>query len=202
MDNIYDISIEGIGNVGGGCYKDIKVEGIGTILGDVKGEKISVEGVAKAEGFIKCNDLNVEGKLRCKGTVEVSDRARITGYMSISGDLQCREVFSDGKLCVSNLLSADKVFLSLCSKNKIKEIGGEEITVISERKSIFQGILYSNKLESYSIEGDRIVLENTECTIVRGHNVTINRGCNIESVEYTGEIFVDDRSQVKNIVKL
>lgn len=202
MDKIYDIKIDGIGKITGGSYKDIRVEGIGTIDGDIKGENIIVEGVGKATGNINCNYLNVEGKFKCRGNIEVTEKIKISGYITISGSCQCREVYSDGKLDIDELLSADKITLIIEATNRIKEIGGEDIRVIAAGKSVFEGIFYTKKLISDSIEGDNIILENTECKIVRGNNVTINRGCSIDIVEYSGKILIDEKSKVKNIIKI
>lgn len=202
MDQIYDIKIEGVGKIAGGTYKDVRIEGVGTIYGDIKGENIKVEGVGTSKGNITCNNLNVSGKVKCTGNVEVLDKVKISGYVTIQGNCQCGEVYSDGKLDVKELLSADKITLIIEATNKIKEIGGEDITILAGGKSIFEGIFYNKKLVSDSIEGDNITLENTECRTVRGHNVKINRGCNIDRLEYSGEVVIDKNSKVNNVVKI
>ncbi|MGL4107584.1 polymer-forming cytoskeletal protein [Clostridium sp. LP20] len=202
MEKNNNIKMEGIGQITGGTYNNIKIEGISTILGDIQGERMVVEGVAKVRGAIRCNNLDIEGKFNCKGNVDVSNRFNVSGYASIDGNCQCGELISDGKLMVRGLLSADKIVLEITATNEIKEIGGEEIRVIEGKKSIFQGLFYSNKLVSHLIEGDNIYIENTECSIVRGRNIKINKGCIIDKVEYTGEISIDNRSTVKNLVKL
>ena len=48
------------------------------------------------------------------------------------------------------------------------------------------------------IEGDNIVLEYTDADIVRGKNVVIGRGCNINKVEYTNEYKLKDDGKVEN----
>lgn len=202
MEKIYDASIEGIGKIIGGNYKNVSIEGIGTIQGDIKAEKIEIEGIGTAKGNINCDSFNVSGVLKCLGNVEVIEKTKISGYVTIKGSCQCRELYSDGKLDIDELLSADKVTLIIEATNKIKEIGGEEIKVIGGSKSIFEGIFYSKILVSDFIEGDNITLEKTECKVVRGHNVIINRDCNIDRVEYSGEISIDKRSKVNNIVKI
>lgn len=202
MEKKNDIKMEGIGQITGGSYNNIKIEGISTIMGDIKGVRMVIEGVAKARGSIRLNSLNIEGKFNCQGNIDVSQRVNVSGYISIDGNCQCGELFSDGKIMVRGLLSADKIVLEITASNEIKEIGGEEIRVTEGKKSIFQGLFYTNKLVSNSIEGDNIYLENTECSIVRGRNIKINKGCTIDRVEYSGEISIDNRSTVKNLVKI
>lgn len=202
MNNIYDVSMDGIGKIVGGNYKDVSVQGIGTIIGDIKGENISIEGVGSSNGSIDCNSLEVQGTFKCKGNVEALDEIKVSGLLTIKGNCQCRDLYSNGKLDIDELLSADKITLIIEATNKIKEIGGEDVKVIAGSKSIFEGIFYNKKLVSDSIEGDNIILENTECKIVRGHNVTINKGCIIDTVEYSGEILIDKNSKVNNIVEV
>lgn len=52
------------------------------------------------------------------------------------------------------------------------------------------------------IEGDDIYLEDTRSKIVRGNNVTIGRGCEIELVEYKNEIHIYDDQCAKEIKKV
>lgn len=45
----------------------------------------------------------------------------------------------------------------------------------------------SAELSAESIEGDEIYLENTNARVVRGNNVTIGPGCEIELVEFKND---------------
>lgn len=202
MKELYDVKLEGIGKVNGGNYKNIKISGMGGILGDINGEIVTIEGTCKADGSIKCININVEGILEVAGSIEVNDKIYISGVTKIEGDFQGREAHINGKIDVKGLFSADKINILLVGKNKIKEIGGEVISVLEERRSFINGIIIPNRLISDSIEGDVITLENTVCEMVRGHNVTIKGGCKIENIEYTGDITIDVKSKVENVTKV
>ena len=202
MDNLYDVKIDGVGKLNGGKYKDIKISGVGTILSNIEGQKVNIDGVGEIKGSVKCNELAVEGTLSCSGGVDVGEKVNVNGMLTVNGNLQGREVFCDGYLKVKGLLSADKVVLIAQGKNKIAEIGGEEITIKVIKRGIMDGLFFSNKLVSDSIEGDTISLENTICKIVRGHNIKINKGCTIDRVEYTGELVVDENAKIKESIKL
>jgi len=54
----------------------------------------------------------------------------------------------------------------------------------------------AGKLEAETIEGDEVYLENTKARIVRGKTVTIGPGCQVERVEYSLSLEVDERAHV------
>lgn len=202
MDKLYDINLEGIGKINGGNYKDIKISGVGTILNDITCENATLEGVCKVNGNISCNDISIEGTFNSNGSIEANDNIIVNGYISCGENIQGREVIINGKLKVNGLLSGDQIKILFIGKNKVKEIGGEVITALQEKKSFINGTIIPNKLISDSIEGDIIVLQNTECDMVRGKNITIKSGCKIKKIEYTGEISIDEKSKVENVIKL
>lgn len=202
MNKLYDINLEGIGKVNGGSYKDIKISGIGTILDEVVCQEIICEGVCKAKGSISCNNISVEGTFDSYRSIEANDKISISGIMKANGNIQGREITIDGKVKISGLLSGDKIKIVSMGRNIVKEIGGEEIIILEHKKNFINSILMPNKLTSNSIEGDIIELENTECEIVRGKNITIKSGCKIKRVEYTGEISVDENSNVEMLIKV
>lgn len=202
MNKLHDISLDGIGKINGGEYKDIKISGVGTILNNITCENITLEGVSKVNGNINCNNISIEGTFNSSGSIEANEKVNISGYLKLGENIQGSEVNIDGKIEVKGLLSGDKIKILFIGKNKVKEIGGEEITVFPAKKSFINGTLLPNKLVSDSIEGDIIILENTECDIVRGKKVTIKSGCKIKKVEYTDEIYVDEKANVENVIKL
>lgn len=202
MNKLYDISLEGIGKINGGNYKDIKISGVGTILNDITCEKADLEGVCKVNGNISCNDIFIEGTFNSNSSIEANDKIIVNGYINCGENIQGREVSINGKLKVNGLLSGDEIKILFIGKNKVKEIGGEVITALQEKKSFINGTIISNKLISDSIEGDIIVLQNTECDLVRGKNITIKSGCKIKKIEYTGEINIDEKSKVEDVIKL
>ena len=202
MSRIYDINLEGIGKINGGHYKDIKISGIGTILNDITCEKVLLEGVCKVNGNINCTDISIEGTFNSNGKVEAHEKILVKGHIKLGESIQSREVSISGKFEINGLLSGDEIKILFIGKNRVKEIGGEVITVLQEKKSFLNGTILPNKLVSDSIEGDIIVLENTECNIVRGQNITIKSGCKINRIEYTGEIEIDKNSKVESVIKL
>ena len=198
MENKYDFKLDGIGKIQGGVYKNLDVDGVTTIVGNIEAENIDIDGCVKSKGNIKCKNIKLDGLYRGNGYIEASERVTINGCPRINGDIQGKEIVIDGKVKVRGLVTGDKVLLTLSGKNYITEIGGEEVSVNA------YGYVFWSKplLTSDSIEADTINISNTNCKVVRGNDIRISRGCNIDRVEYTGTLKVDDRARVKEIVKL
>ncbi|MCL0069946.1 hypothetical protein M1O56_05235 [Dehalococcoidia bacterium] len=57
-------------------------------------------------------------------------------------------------------------------------------------------------LETELIEGDEILLEWTRAKTVRGKQIVIGEGCEIERVEYSESLEVDESARVGERVKL
>ena len=53
-----------------------------------------------------------------------------------------------------------------------------------------------NKLTVDIIEGDDIYLENTHAKVVRGNNITLGPGCEIELVEYKNDFKQDKEAEI------
>lgn len=103
---------------------------------------------------------------------------------------------------VEGLLNSEKIEVKLYGPSKALEIGGEEIKV--ERKGklgffalksmILPGL--KNGLTTNSIEGDEIFLEHTQAKVVRGNNIVLEAGCDIELVEYNDRFKMDENADV------
>ena len=154
--------------------ENLKIVGDLTVEKDLKVSKIKVIGSSKVANNLSFNEINVVGELyvtkNCEGTI----------------------LESSGKLLIDGLLSADIIKINPRNISIINEIGGCEITIKHKGINPFN----KGKVRSNIIEGDKIILQNTDCKIVRGHNITILSGRNIDKVEYTGTLTIDKKSKV------
>ncbi|AYE34986.1 hypothetical protein [Clostridium septicum] len=219
-----DIDISGMGTIIDNVKSSsIVVNGIGKSKGDIKTNNFVINGMFDIEGNAEINDLfEINGTFTFKGKVKGGniningkaivkedmnfDNAIVNGVLKVKGICQCEKICVDGKVNIEGLLSGDKIELNIITSNKIREIGGEEVIV---RKGINRKIrvLFISKeiigkLICESIEADKILLEQTKCNIVRGHDITINSGCDIERVEYTGELKINGDSNIKETIKI
>lgn len=209
-----NIRISGAGDVLGDV-KANSVSGSGSMAfrGDI------ITGSINASGSFSCHGSVVsKGEIKINGSAEINNNvdgkeivfnggSRVGGNVSfekmvtrggceIKGDCEGDDFSSLGGINIDGLLAADKISIVPEGESYIREIGGAEINIKSEKKKkimFFKITIGSDgELKCDIIEGDKIYLENTHCKVVRGENITIGKGCNIERVEYTGELNITD----------
>ncbi|MDQ0338808.1 cytoskeletal protein CcmA (bactofilin family) [Caldalkalibacillus uzonensis] len=192
------IKIYGDGSMPGGKFDKVSIMGHGCVEGDLTGkqckifgkgelegkavlERLCVFGTASIHGLLIANVLEVFGNLDVMEKM-TGDRGRITGWLTVKGNVEMEELSVKGGLKVEGLLNAGIFNLRLQhNTSRIREIGAEKITVQRKRLKLFKP---HDHLEAEVIEGDRIFLEYTTAKIVRGNKITLGPHCEIELVEY------------------
>ena len=157
----------------------------------------------KINGQLDCEQTVTSKDIFCRGSIHVKedlhgDKVRILGELTTEGDCGAEIFHVKGRFSISGLLNAGEMNIKLYGECYAGEIGGESIRI---RKSnallrLFQ-FLKKPQLETESIEGDHIWLENTKAGIVRGKQVTIGPGCEIDLVEYKEQLHIDHKSIVR-----
>ncbi len=188
--------------------KSLKVNGTTAISGAVKSEEIKVSGTADFNGAVESDLTKINGAMNVTGNIS-SDELYLKGGMRVSGDCSADTFDSNGGFSVVGLLNADNINIRLNGSCRAKEIGGNNITVklgdFSLRKlikSIFPSWDLKQRLSAEVIEGNDIELESTKAKIVRGDNVIIGEGCEIDLVEYKKSYNVSEKSTVKENKKM
>ncbi len=218
----YDnINISGLGTICGDVHANkVDVSGKGKSLGGIdckylyvsgtfKGEEnvrsskeINISGLAKFIS-IDCDYIYVSGKISLDKDLNFN-KVSIEGWLTVLENCQGQEFIVDGKVNIKGLLSADKIDISIRGKNYIKEIGGEEISIKDGGKVTVKILGLSKTISSYMecdlIEGDKIDIENTRCKVIRGENIIIGEGCVIDKVECSGDLSIDKKSEVLDII--
>lgn len=220
------VDISGMGKVNGNIKCNaMDVSGMAKIFGKIYCDKLSVSGTIKIEDEVIVKELEVSGTFKGLKDAQVN-KFEISGIAKVEGSLKSEEIYCEGILKVKENIEAEKVdirgninsggFLnceilemSLAGTSEIKEIGATNINVKNGKitsSAVLNVILPSkfknNKLIAEVIEGDDIYLENCEVKIVRGKNVKIGPKCNIQTVEYTNSIEIDDTVKIKNVEKI
>ena len=187
---------------------DFKIMGQAHINGNLTAREGKVSGKAVLDGAVSMDELKVQGQVRIDKQARI-DRLRVQGQTSIGGDLKTEEIDLQGELNVAGnctaerfkargaftidaLLNAGDIDIRQYGPSSAKEIGGERIIVRRAPasvlwqflKSIFLNLDFKDKFVTDSIEGDDITLEYTKAKVVRGNNVLIGNGCEIDLVEY------------------
>lgn len=205
-----DLNINGVATAAGGRYREIRIDGVGTVSGSVRSEGFRLNGIASIRGSLETGRLNADGKIKVEGrlaagTADVNglvdvfgaltgDRLAIRGLLNVRGDCEAERFESEGGFDIEGLLNAGEVDVSLHGRAKTREIGCESIRVrVAPKKNwkkLFQWLLgkWAPELSAGTIEGDDIDLENTVAAVVRGNRVAIGPGCRIGRVEYRTEL--------------
>jgi cytoskeletal protein CcmA (bactofilin family) len=216
---VYDeIAISGSGKVTGDAEaRNVRVSGAAHFEGSVKADSLrgsgsfhvardveagefKCSGSAHVGGSVKADKLAASGSVKIGGNAKVVN-AHISGSTRIGGDLEGEHVRSSGVINVGGLLSADTVEMALGGNCRVREIGGERITVLCGGRIgrgffCFGWLCRTGSLTVESIEGDDVHLEATTAKIVRGQRVKIGRGCRIERVEYGESLQIDPDARV------
>ncbi|TCW30864.1 polymer-forming protein [Thermohydrogenium kirishiense] len=224
-ENLNDLIGSGVGDSAGGKYRNVIISGVMGVKGDVectdfkcsgvskmdgsiKAENILVSGVNNVNGGIKCKELTVEGSLSVAHGVS-AEKVKIYGVLKVNDDLNAEIFISRGGFTINGLLNAENIDISLFVKCKVREIGGQSINVCKDNTNninffgkILETFSTSQKLIVDIIEGDDIYIEYTNAKIVRGKNVKIGPGSNVDIVEYKDKFEKDDNANVKEFKKI
>lgn len=173
--------------------------GASKVCGSVECETGRFSGATEVYGNLNFKDLSMSGVSKILGNAS-GDNAKISGITEIGGLLNAENI----EIIISPTAG--------CGQIKIKEIGCTNLTVtpgLNSFSSIFNSFFgKKNGLQGYAIiccdviEGDEIKLVSTKAKTVRGRNVTIGEGCEIEQVEYSGTIEIAEGAVVKNQIKI
>lgn len=219
--NIADLKINGHGSSTGGKYNSVVINGSGRIDGDLDCIYLKINGQCDVNGNVKADSVKINGNNSIKGNlraekVKINGTADIDGnlsvekvetYGSIDVDGDCNaEIFKiDGTFAIEGLLNAGELELNLYGPSKAREIGGEKITVKRKGKydlwglkSLIMPFGHNKELTVETIEGDDIYLENTQAKVIRGNNIELGPGCEIELVEYKNSLKQDEKATVTN----
>jgi cytoskeletal protein CcmA (bactofilin family) len=187
--------------------EDIKISGSSHIAGDIKCQEIKVSGSAHIERSLNGGEVNVSGSTRIDGNLR-GEQVRVSGSIDIKGDCESEEFFARGSFQIGGLLNAGNIEVGVSGFCCAKEIGGEKIEIRelggtgiwNKIVSLFTG--HTPGLKTDIIEGDDIYLEYTTAKIVRGNNITIGRGCVIDTVEYKEKLDITDSGKAVSQVKI
>lgn len=202
-----NIKVMGEGSSSGGDYEKISITGNGKVLGDVTAKKARVIGDCRFQGNAAFDLLHLTGKGKIEGDL-ISQELKVTGdltvrqnlkgnslqmrgFVTAGGNVDFESMDIKGGFHVEGFLNVGELVINLqLATSRAREIGGERIAIKS--RSLFNS---ARTLEAELIEGDQIYLEYTTAKIVRGNNIEIGPGCNIELVEYRTSFKCKHRDQ-------
>lgn len=187
------------------CSGEVRASGSMLCGGDMKAGDVNVSGSLKTEGDFAGENVSVSGGLRVGGAMKAAE-VRSSGGLHVERDLEAERLESYGNLNVGGMVNAETVEIRLSlSESKVGTIGGSTVRVQRPAATGFlSGILKPGcgLLTCESVEGDLVELSAVKAQVVRGDQVVIGEGCDIELVEYTGTCQVDENARVGSCVKV
>jgi cytoskeletal protein CcmA (bactofilin family) len=185
------------------------VNGKSVVKGNLETNSFKVNGFSEVGGNLSAKITKISGELLIKGNF-IAETIDIRGSLKVEKDCNTEVFNSKGGFVINGLLNAGNIEIDLYAPCKVKEIGGEKISVkrgnvFSLRSiinSIFPSFNLNDDLTVEIIEGDEIYLEWTKAKIVRGNNINIGPGCEIELVEYKNDLQMDKNAKVNNNNKI
>ncbi|MCL6444191.1 MAG: bactofilin [Alicyclobacillus sp.] len=212
-----NVDVQGIAKIHGDveCV-NCHMEGVSEIAGHVKAIKVNMNGKAKVLGDVVAEHIEVEGATRITGTCRAAGslmirgsstiggvsahKLTLDGVMRVKGACEAETFNGKGGFRIDGLLNADTIQMEICRDSSVNEIGCERIRVEHALSSkLFQR---SRRLTVQTIEGDEIYLESTKAKTVRGNQVTLGPGTEVDVVEYKtaflvlGNAWVGESKQV------
>lgn len=183
--------------------KTVEVSGASDIKGNLNAEQIYVSGASDIHGDVETKKIKISGASDIRGSLH-AEEVEVSGVIDIKGDCETENFKATGGFKIGGLLNADNIEVFIGGKCNVKEIGGERISV-KLSNNVGLGIIRAIKeafnvheyLTAEIIEGDEIYLESTVAKVVRGNNVTIGPDCDIDLVEYKGEIKLQNSARIK-----
>lgn len=221
-----EVRISGTGSINGDVECNLfKTSGASDVKGNLKAKSIEVSGASEIRGNVNAEDVHISGastingnvitkKIKVSGAAEIkgglhSETVEISGAIDIRNECEAEYFKATGGFKIGGLLNADTVEIGIGGKCNVKEIGGGKINIrrsnhvgiglIRAIKEVFNVREY---LITEGIEGDEIYLEATVAKVVRGNNVTVGPDCDIDLIEYTGELKLLNGSRIKEQKKV
>lgn len=190
--------------------KRIKILGSALISGSVKSGSAAITGDLKTSGDIQSETLVLRGGIDTGGGIKSED-VKLKGYITINKNCETEIFKSDGILTINGLLNAEEITIKTYGTCEVSEIGGEKITIGRGFNSSITKMIkflfmpsdfHKGTLVTDSIEGNEIHVSNTKAKVIRGKNVTIGDGCEIDLVEYEDKFSTHGKSTVREKRKI
>lgn len=180
-----------------------KIAGGAKIEGDIHAKEVKVHGSSTIEGNLVSLNLEVQGSTKVKKGLK-GERVSVEGSIKVNGDFEAETADFEGSFEINGLLNADSIEIGLHGRCFAQEIGGETIKVKKKSGMLLDKFIkaFNRELHTELIEGDTIHLEYTTSKIVRGNDVVIGPGCEIDLVEYKNDIKIDKNAKVKESKKV
>lgn len=203
--SVGDSRVEGNLKTGG-----MKITGSVRVGGKTTAGEVRVTGDLNMDSDFHAGHCHVKGGISTRGGIKADDLS-LMGYVTVKNNCEAERFKADGQIKIDGLLTADDIEIKAYGASRISEIGGDRIvirrgSVASLGKMIKLLFVPSNwgnaAVTVNTIEGDDVRLSNTRAKVVRGKNVIIENGCDIDLVEYKDNLRIHRGASVREEKKV
>lgn len=183
-----------------------KLTGTADFKGNLEVDRFTIVGNVNIDNDAVIKEIKIYGESIVKGNASV-EKADIFGFLNISGECNAETFIAKGPFKIGGLLNAGNIDIEMHCKCQVKEIGGERISIRRGTDVLVKKIIksfympkdfYLGQLVTDTIEGDDIYLEYAKARVVRGNNIEIGPGCEIDLIEYKNALKQHVASSVGN----
>lgn len=173
------------------CKGDVKAEG------RISAESINIKGSLTADSDITSDaEFDLKGRISA-GNITASDVKILTGSDGSAGNITGGNVFI--RCGIDPEMRAE--FLDITERIlDVFHIDGSRIREAAEKADAEKNE-QSPVFTCGEISGSDIELHGVTCRSISGENITLNDGCNVGEVSYTGSYSADDSCVVGKAVK-
>ena len=204
--------LEGIGKIPSGTYEEIKIEGIGKIIGAISVDSLQAEGMLKGKGSIHGGVLALEGIARFFSPVHVKE-IRMDGILKVRGAvLEADALHCDGYLVSTSEISADEIVIQGTASAPC--LYGDTILLQKEETNqhslpffirLFSRAYFGRPLRQGQILVDRIECTHLTASALRSHTISaehivLRNGCQVDTVYCNGSLEIDSSCQINHIL--
>lgn len=163
------------------------VVGTFALTGNAQSDTMKNSGTVTISGNADIGRLTGSGMIEVKGHLQ-GNQVALKGQVTAGGDCEVDMFHLRGMFDVGGLLNAGEIDIRLYQDSSAKEIGGGKISI--RKASILHPLSFFFRPSAHAavtvslIEGDEIYLEHTKAKVVRGNQVVLGPGCEIDLVEY------------------
>lgn len=188
--------INGSGKIAGNVEaEEFVIAGSAHLAADVRGGSLRINGSGKVDGSVSAKEVHIDGSGQIAGKCDAGE-VQVNGMGKFLADCTAEHFRVQGVFQVNGLLNAEEIDVELYHfKSSAKEIGGRRIYIqigpVGTISQFFHAIFSGKRaamLETGTVEGDDIYLEQTRADVVRGKDITLGKGCKVGLVEYTGTL--------------
>lgn len=208
--------------------KEITTTGSCQIDGRVKAGYFKCSGSHSVAKNLIADEIMIAGAFKAGGDVE-ADKILARGSLDIGGLLSADELMIELRgRSEAREIGGERIEVRRCGEFREWRTGKfrrkmerareklDRLGIEIDLSDIFEGLEkfmmsfggagwgwgHHGSLEAETIEGDDIYLEATKAQVVRGRRIIIGEGCEIDTVEYSDSLEVDESATVKRQLKM